>query len=150
MSECWPEGSLRAYHDGELPPAEMERVAAHLAVCADCEALADEIAGRASRVAALLGALPEPDQVIWMPRSAVTPRRIPATRRWVATAAALAAGLALAAWLAPKRQLMPQATVPGVDQAAGKTLPGPVELPVVQPGQSGNLPAIQPDPVGSM
>ena len=49
MKECWAEGNLRAYHDGELLSAEMERVAAHLAECPHCEALADEVAGRAAR-----------------------------------------------------------------------------------------------------
>src|SRR5216683_4260232 len=102
MRECWPEGSLRAYHDGELLPAEMERVSAHLAECPDCEALADEVAGRAARVAALLGALPEPEQVIWMPRGVGAPARVAARRPWIAAAIALAAGLALVMWLAPK------------------------------------------------
>ena len=94
MRECWPEGSLRAYHDGELLPAEMERVSAHLAECPNCEALADEVAGRAARVAALLGALPEPEQVIWMPRGVGAPARVAARRPWIAAAIALAHGYA--------------------------------------------------------
>src|SRR5437016_12812647 len=128
MRECWPEGSLRAYHDGELQPADMERVSAHLAECPNCEALADEVAGRAARVAALLGALPEPEQVIWMPRGAGVPARVPGRSRWAAAGFALAAGLALAMWLAPRREGLPPAPAAKVDPAPMAT----VELPVVQ------------------
>src|ERR1044072_9466207 len=101
MKECWAEGDLRAYYDRELLPAQMERVAAHLMECPNCEALADEIAGRAARVSKLMSALPDPAQLIWMPRQAPAPRRV--WPRWAAAAAvALAAGLALAVWFVPR------------------------------------------------
>jgi anti-sigma factor RsiW len=134
MTKCWSEGSLRAYHDGELPPADMQELSAHLAECADCEALADEIAGRALRVADLMSALPEPEQVIWMPRRPVEAPRISTTKRWAAAAVALAASLALVIWLAPRRAAQPAAPVATVDAVPAAS----VELapePVVQPLQ---------------
>jgi len=132
MKECWQEGSLRAYHDGELPLDVMQRVSSHLAECPDCEALADEIAGRASRVAALIGALPEPGQVIWMPRMASAPVRVSVRSRWAAAAIALAAGLALGFWLVPNRSEQQPAPVAKMDVEPV----APVEVPAVQPAQS--------------
>ena len=49
MRRCWSEGALRAYLDRELPPEDMERVAAHLGECPRCEACRTELAGRAAR-----------------------------------------------------------------------------------------------------
>jgi hypothetical protein len=43
MKECTNEFTLQAYFDGELPPAEMRRIAAHLAACRQCAAAAQEI-----------------------------------------------------------------------------------------------------------
>ena len=98
MTQCWPEGALRAYLDGELPAEDMQRVAAHLGDCTVCDGLCRELAARAAHVSALMELLPE-----WgaaMPRAA-----IPAGRRanWIAIAVALAAGLALTAYLLPDR-----------------------------------------------
>ena len=98
MTQCWPEGALRAYLDGELPSEDMQRVAAHLGDCTVCDGLCRELAARAAHVSALMELLPE-----WggaMPRAA-----IPAGRRanWIGIAVALAAGLALAAYLLPDR-----------------------------------------------
>src|SRR5689334_1202235 len=102
MKACWPEGSLRAYHDGELLPVDMQRIAAHLAVCPQCEALADEVAGRANRVAKLMSALPPTEDVIWMPRRIPAP--VPVRRSvwpvWAGAGLALAAGIAIAVWMA--------------------------------------------------
>ena len=119
MTECWAEGSLRAYHDGELPPAEMERVAAHLSECPVCEALADEVAGRAVRVQNLLAALPGPEQVIWMPRRAPQPVRT--WPRWAAAAVALAAGIAIALAVAPKHRDAVRTQPPIVAQVSAST-----------------------------
>ena len=133
MKECWPEGSLRAYHDGELLPADMERVAAHLAECPECEALADEVAGRASRVANLMSALPAAEQVMWMPR-AVPAGAAAAWPRWAAIAAVvvLAAGIAIGLAIVP-RQAPPQpAAVVAVRPAAPPDVVPPPEPPPVQ------------------
>ncbi len=45
MTECWSEGTLRAYLDRELPSEEMQRVAAHLGECTVCDCLCTELAG---------------------------------------------------------------------------------------------------------
>ncbi|MFL6211499.1 MAG: anti-sigma factor family protein [Pyrinomonadaceae bacterium] len=42
MSMCLDEGMLQAYLDGELPAAQMEATAQHLAACATCAELAHE------------------------------------------------------------------------------------------------------------
>jgi hypothetical protein len=137
MKACWPEGSLRAYHDGELLPADMELIAAHLAECPHCEALADEVAGRASRVAKLMSALPPTEQVIWMPRRVAAPVRARAVKWpvWAGAAVALAAGIAVATWMAPKpeeyRAVAPRATPAGVKPEVPEVQAG---IPAIRPG----------------
>ena len=127
MKECWSEGELRAYLDRELPPEDMERVAAHLEVCSECGDLWAELAGRAARVAALMNALPEPDRTVSIGR---VPRRAKAaTWRWAGAAAALAAGLAAGFLAIPKRQT--QVTVvlpaPAAPAAVGAQADDPIE-----------------------
>lgn len=46
------EGEIRAYQDHELTDAEHQRVQAHLASCLRCQAAAQEVEGRARRIAA--------------------------------------------------------------------------------------------------
>src|SRR5262245_124626 len=137
MKACWPEGSLRAYHDGELLPADMEKIAAHLAECPQCEALADEVAGRANRVAALMSALPPAEQVIWMPRRVSAPvrRRLSAWPVWAGAAAALAAGMAIATWMAPRPEEHRAAAPPEISTpvAPAQTAGGPAIPPGVKP-----------------
>src|ERR1035441_1750201 len=98
MTQCWSEGALRAYLDGELPGEDMQRVAVHLGECPACNGLCTRLAARAAHVSALLELLPEGDEV--MLRPAVAPHR---RANWVGIAVALAAGLALAAYLMPGR-----------------------------------------------
>src|ERR1051326_1652461 len=98
MSQCWPEGALRAHLDGELAPEEMGRVAAHLNECAACARGSAELAARAQRVQDWMAELPAP-QLDWVAPAA---HRAPANRRWIGLAAALAAGLILAGWLRPR------------------------------------------------
>ncbi|HEX8136730.1 MAG TPA: zf-HC2 domain-containing protein [Pyrinomonadaceae bacterium] len=43
MRECVQEDVLQAYFDGELSPEQMERVATHIAACAECATVAREI-----------------------------------------------------------------------------------------------------------
>src|ERR1035437_2716481 len=101
MTQCWPEGALRAYLDRELPTEDMQRVAAHLGKCTVCDGLCTELAARAAHVSALMELLPEWGEA--MPRPA-TPASAPHRRAtWVGIAVALAAGLALAAYLMPDR-----------------------------------------------
>jgi anti-sigma factor RsiW len=91
MKDCWTEGDLRAYVDRELPAADRDRAAAHLATCGECDLRLREISARAERVTTALGAL----------AGGIAPARPrPATRpivvwpRWAA-AVAMAAGLAM-------------------------------------------------------
>lgn len=142
MKACWPEGSLRAYHDCELLPADMERVAAHLAECTQCETLADEIAGRADRVAKLMGALPRTGQVIWMPRPVAAPARARVVRWpvWAGAALALAAGIAIAIWMAPGKPVEHRAVVPAVTAAV--TAEASADIPIVLPPQAHEAAAV--------
>lgn len=126
MSQCWPEGALRAYLDRELPPGDFELVAAHLRECPACEALRVELAERASRVGALMEALPAPEPVAWV---SLVPRRARSGRRWAAAAAALAAGLAIGSLVLPKR-VAPVVLRPAPSGAAVR--PVAVEPPVQQ------------------
>jgi len=108
MSQCWSEGALRTYLDRELPPPEMELVAAHLAECAQCAGMSGNLAARAARVAVWMEALPTPEL------AAPTPRRSMARRRWIGLAAAIAAGLAVAAIVLPRHGDVVNAPAPAV------------------------------------
>jgi anti-sigma factor RsiW len=102
MTPCWPEGALRAWIDHELPPAEMEQMAAHLSECRACHSLCTELEARAAHVGALIQSLIQlpdaPAPLIARPQPG---------HRWVPVAVALAAGLALAYYLLPQRQAPP-------------------------------------------
>jgi hypothetical protein len=105
MTQCWSEGALRAYLDRELPAEEIQRAAAHLKQCTVCEGLCRELAGRASRVSALLDLLPElENETLHVP--ARMPRRASGLGRvgWVGASVALAAGLGVVAYFAPERK----------------------------------------------
>jgi anti-sigma factor RsiW len=112
MSQCWSEGALRTYIDRELPPPEMELVAAHLAECAECAGMSRGLAARAARLAVWMDALPElnigPEMAGPMPRKAI------ARRRWMGLAAAIAAGLAVAAMVLPRHKDVVAAPAPSV------------------------------------
>ena len=88
MRQCWSEGALRAYLDRELPPEDMERAAAHLGECPQCEARRAELAGRAARVSGFMNVLPEPGPATSLPLIARQPRT---AWQWTAAAMALAA-----------------------------------------------------------
>jgi hypothetical protein len=98
MTQCWPQGALRAYLDGELPTGDMQQVAAHLGECRACDGLCRELAARAAHVSALMELLPELGEAV--PRPVGVPRR---RANWIGVAVALAAGLAVAVYLLPDR-----------------------------------------------
>jgi anti-sigma factor RsiW len=106
MRQCWSEGELRAYLDRELPPADIQRAAAHLRECTACDDLCRELAARAAHVAALVDLLPELEaETLAVPVR--MPRRAAGSRPrigWVGAAVALAAGLGIVAYLAPRRE----------------------------------------------
>ena len=144
MTQCWPEGALRACLDGELPAEEMARVRAHLTECPVCDGLYSELAVRAARVAALMDTL-----LAWSgvaPVAIPRPARVPARRRnWVA-ALAMAAALALAFYLLPARRspearvvpALPPAPAPPPAAVVAHVAPPP---PVVSPAPPAPRPA---------
>ena len=87
MSHCWSEGALRAHLDRELPPEDMELVAAHLAGCAECSGISKHLAERAGRIALWMDALPEPGISV----APQMPRPARARRVWIGLGAAIAA-----------------------------------------------------------
>jgi hypothetical protein len=54
MTNCYDEGRLRAYLDGELPPPERAAHGAHLAGCAACQGQLDRLRASSGRVRSLL------------------------------------------------------------------------------------------------
>lgn len=102
---CCSEGDLRTWLDGELDVAAAEQVAAHLAQCPACEAMRQELAARAMRVADLMADLALPASVP-MPRR--QPERSRSTWRWVVPVAALAAAVILAVMVFPNRRAVPK------------------------------------------
>ena len=121
MKQCWSEGELRAYLDCELPPRDMERIAAHLKTCGMCGYLCADLANRAQRLDAWMEALPKPEPVACLPRA---PRRAPASG-WLGAAAGIAAaaviGVALWPNAKPKIAVTPAPVI--------RTAPAPPELP---------------------
>ena len=110
MSQCWSEGALRAYLDGELPPEDMNLAAAHLGDCSVCDGICTTLAARAAHVSALVETLVEmqgePDAVKWpRPLPARAHTRTATRRQWAGAAMALAAGLALAVLMLPKHEV---------------------------------------------
>ena len=90
------EGTIHAWLDGELPPAERAEVEAHVAGCAQCAAAVAEARGFVAASSRILTALDSvPGGVI--PASATgsgaarraAPRRFVASRAWMAVAAVL-------------------------------------------------------------
>jgi hypothetical protein len=82
MKQCWQDGDLRAYIDGEMP-----EVAAHLEVCAACRARHRELAERATWVYGTM-ALADP---------VVAPLRRPVRWPWALVPVAAAVALAVVA-----------------------------------------------------
>jgi hypothetical protein len=124
MTQCWPEGSLRAYLDGELPTEDMQQVAAHLGKCRACDGLCRELAARAAHVSALLDLLPERGEIMRRPAGRVRPRT-----RWIGAAVALAAGLAVAAYVMADRHPR-EALVRPMSTAPTAPAPPPVAVTV--------------------
>src|SRR5947209_15877864 len=132
MSQCWPEGALRAHLDHELPPEDMQSLAAHLAGCAKCAGISRQLAARAARVALLMDEVSPGLVLIGAPMHATPGSRVGrapqtrplvARRQWIGLAAALAAGVAAAALMLPRHK-----TVVPVPPAAATLLPQPASI----------------------
>jgi anti-sigma factor RsiW len=134
MTNCWSEGSLRAWLDRELPAADMKAVAAHLGECSACDALCTELSARAARVFSMLETLAEPVAATAL-ASNLRPMasRTPSRWLWTGAAVALAAGLAIASFIAQK------------PQEAGPTAQAPPQVVPVEPVQP-SLPEVAPAP----
>ncbi|HTX38630.1 MAG TPA: zf-HC2 domain-containing protein [Bryobacteraceae bacterium] len=104
MSNCWPDGALRAFLDRELPQEELDRLAAHLQECSPCSERLRQLSARAVRVLELMEGLEQPAAGEPRPRVSRKPVEKPRARpgRWAAAAAALAALWAALALLTPK------------------------------------------------
>ena len=141
MTQCWSEGTLRAYLDRELSPDELQQVAAHLTECASCDGRRRELSARAEQVAALIDLLPEPEVEtlhvpLRMPGRASSRPRI----GWVGAAVALAAGLGIAAYVVPRPQVNPVVTAvapPVVPAPAPPAVPQTVTVVTAPAGERG-------------
>ncbi len=85
MTNCYDEGRLRAYLDGELPPLERAALGAHLAGCAACRDQLGRQRALAARVRSLLPApvaAPQPHAALARLRAAAdqTTRNVPASQ----------------------------------------------------------------------
>jgi anti-sigma factor RsiW len=132
MSQCWPEGTLRAYLDAELPADQMREVAAHVEECPACGRLHAELSVRASYVAGLMDTLAVP---VGQPVRRKAAARATGSWLWTGAAVALAAGLAIAAMLIPKGEPVKVThTPPPAPAQEARVVPeGPAEIPVVAP-----------------
>jgi hypothetical protein len=109
VSGCWSEGELRASLDHEMPARDLTLVATHIRECARCGDLYQELAGRASRVGALLDGLPESAPPLVCRRRLL---RNHFGRRWVGAVAGVAAAVAFAVTLTPHRISPPPSPAP--------------------------------------
>ncbi len=122
MKNCWPDGDLRAYIDGELAPDARATIAAHLEACSACGARHRELAERAAWVSAVMD-LAENAPAI--------PAARPRPRRWLVGAVGLAASLGIALLLLPKRA--PDRPTPVVAKVVVPAAPVQTATPVVLP-----------------
>jgi anti-sigma factor RsiW len=124
MKNCWPDGDLRAYVDGELTPDLREGIAAHLGACPACSGRHRELSERSAWVSAVM-ALSESTP------TASTPRR--RRRPWRMAVLPLAAALAIAIVMLAKRASVRTALVATVAPPTLVQTAAPVVRPVVQP-----------------
>ena len=91
MNVCETDGDLRAYLDRELPLADRDRVAEHLAECGECDTRLRTMEARAERIATALSALAGGITPVQLTPA---PRKVRLWPRWT-VAAGIAAALAL-------------------------------------------------------
>lgn len=130
MKECWSEGELRAYLDRELPPDDLDRVAAHLEQCSRCQALRAGLAARAVRVSTLLEQADPGGEAYGLPELArlPKPRRGRAWKVGAALAMAAAFTIAFAVHLGQASRPVRQPSTKRPEIAAVPPAPPPVEV----------------------
>jgi hypothetical protein len=137
MKQCWPDGDLRAFRDGELPRERQERIAGHLEVCGACGTRYRELSERAARVSTLMAMLPETAPAAAIP---ILPARAHHGRQWAVAALSLVAAMAVGFVVLPKRDVVrpapvakaPAPVAPVVPEAPVETAAVPVR-PVARP-----------------
>ncbi|MBA2684729.1 MAG: zf-HC2 domain-containing protein [Gemmatimonadaceae bacterium] len=104
------EGTIHAWLDGELPPAEMAAAEAHVGTCDECRAAVAEARGfvaGASRILLALDAVPGGVLPASTPSSIAktrAPRRFTLSRTWMAAAAVLVLSTVTVIAIRPKRE----------------------------------------------
>jgi hypothetical protein len=103
------EGTIHAWLDGELPPAEAEAAEAHVASCDECKAAVAEARGfiaASSRILTALDAVPGgvlPSSTTATSTTARAPKRFTVSRAWMAAAAVLVLSTATVMAVRPRR-----------------------------------------------
>ena len=130
------DGTLHAYLDGELSPAEVQGVEAHLAQCPACRGRLDEERALITRAGELLALAAPPDRELPPFRAGDVK---PLTRLWwkvrlpLAWAATVAIALGIGTYLGRGVELVPQAPTASDTQPAGfKALQAPISSDTVQ------------------
>lgn len=131
MSQCWPEGVLRAHLDRELSPEEMDGVAAHLGECQECARLSAELVARAKRVGVWMEALPAAAPLTGVEWVAPARRRAAGGRWWIGLAAALAAAAVVASLMMSRHKDVVPVSAPVVASAPPAIESPAIESPVV-------------------
>jgi hypothetical protein len=130
------DGTLHAYLDGELSPAEVQGVEAHLAQCPACRGRRDEERALITRAGELLGLAAPPDRELPPFRAGDVK---PATRLWwkvrlpLAWAATVAIALGIGTYLGKGVEQVPQTpTASDTQPAELRALQAPISSDTVQ------------------
>ena len=130
------DGTLHAYLDGELSPAEVQGVEAHLAQCPACRGRLDEERALITRAGELLALAAPPDRELPPFRAGDVK---PSTRLWwkvrlpLAWAATVAIALGIGTYLGRGVEQVPQApTASDTQPAEFKALQAPISSDTVQ------------------
>lgn len=138
------EGSLNAYLDGELTPAEVVELERHLSVCAPCRAKLAEVKsffGEADELVTLLDHVPPGTKASATAPKAVRPRVLrPATIAWAASVV-LAAGIGYA-W--HEETAVPSAPSALAENTQVATYPAPALAQPTAPSTAGASVAVPP------
>jgi hypothetical protein len=117
MKNCWQDGDLRAFFDGEAESADA--IAAHLTECAACSSRYRELSERATRISAMMAGL---EYAV----PSLSTRKL-----WVPAVLAFAAALAIAFLMLPKHRTVRPAPVARA-----------IEAPMPQPVPVATRPAV--------